>query len=369
MYRGLSAIAIVPVFNEEAKIGKVIERMPVEVVDEIVVVDDGSTDRSAEVARALGANLIPMGATLGVGAALLAGYCYAIKRGYDVAVTVAGNNKDAPEEIPLLLDPIVENRADFVQGSRFLKRGASFASMPLYRQIATRLHPMLFSLVARRWVTESTNGFRAVRTSVLADPRLNLSQTWLRQYRARTVPVLAEHPAWVPHRGSPGDENLSAQTSGTDKNETNRRLVVDSATACVRGFRLAKVSRVDTTRKPSLMSQGKDKGACRNTARTTWKRLTASLPMSAWGEPSRYSASPTSTAAQWEMSRASVVSLRFRRTRPSAPAAKFPVTHSFAKASPSKTTYSLAITSASSTICSRARACRTEPCKRTPTGR
>ena len=54
--------------------------------------------------------------------------------------------------------------------------------MPVYRQIATRLHPLLFSLVARRWVTESTNGFRAVRTCILADPRLDLSQTWLRQY-------------------------------------------------------------------------------------------------------------------------------------------------------------------------------------------
>ena len=86
---------------------------------------------------------------------------------YDVTVTVAGNNKDAPEEIPLLLDPIAEDRADFVQGSRFLKRDASFGAMPAYRQIATRLHPLLFSLVARRWVTESTNGFRAVRTRVL----------------------------------------------------------------------------------------------------------------------------------------------------------------------------------------------------------
>ncbi len=182
MYHGLSVIAIVPVFNEEAKIGKVVGRMPRQFVDEVLVVDDGSTDRSAEVARSFDAQVISMDATLGVGAALQTGYRYAIKQGYDVAVTVAGNNKDAPEEIPLLLEPIAEDRADFVQGSRFLKRGASFGPMPAYRQIATRLHPLLFSLVARRWVTESTSGFRAVRMCVLADPRLDLSQSWLRQY-------------------------------------------------------------------------------------------------------------------------------------------------------------------------------------------
>jgi len=182
MYRGLSVILIVPVFNEAAKIGEVVRRIPRQIVDEVLVVDDGSTDDSAEVARASGAQAISMGATLGVGAALQVGYDHAVRHGYDVTVTVAGNNKDSPEEIPLLLDPIAEDRADFVQGSRFLKRGASFGPMPAYRRIATRLHPLIFSLVARRWVTESTNGFRAVRTCVLADPGLNLSQTWLRQY-------------------------------------------------------------------------------------------------------------------------------------------------------------------------------------------
>src|SRR5437773_2016420 len=123
-----------------------------------------------------------MGRVAGVGAALRAGYRYGVAHGYDVVVVMAGNDKDSPEEIPLLLDPIAEDRADFVQGSRFLKRDAAFGPMPVYRQIATRLHPLIFSLVARRWVTESTNGFRAVRTRILADPRLDLSQTWLRQY-------------------------------------------------------------------------------------------------------------------------------------------------------------------------------------------
>ena len=210
MYRGLSVIMIAPVLDEEAKIGQVVRRAPREVVDEVLVVDDGSTDRSPDVARELGATVLPMGRTVGVGAALRAGYRYAVERGHDVVITIAGNNKDAPEEIPLLVDPIADDRADFVQGSRFLKRDANFGPMPLYRRVATRVHPILFSLVARRWVTESTNGFRAIRSQVLADPRLDLQAAWLDEYelepylylrairlgyRTAEVPVTKIYPA------------------------------------------------------------------------------------------------------------------------------------------------------------------------------
>ena len=182
MYRGLSVIAMAPVLNEERKIGDVVRRTPRPAVDEVLVIDDGSTDHSPEIARRLGATVLPMGRTVGVGAALRAGYRYAVDKGYDVAVVMAGNNKDAPEEIPTLLDPIADGRADLVQGSRFLKRDANFGAMPLYRRLATRVHPLLFSLAARRRVTESTNGFRAVHRRVLVDPRLDLAQHWLDEY-------------------------------------------------------------------------------------------------------------------------------------------------------------------------------------------
>jgi glycosyltransferase involved in cell wall biosynthesis len=131
MYRGLSVLAMAPVLDEEVKIGEVCRRTPRPLVDELLVIDDGCTDRSPEVARSHGATVLPLGRTVGVGAALRAGYKYALDKGYDVAVVMAGNNKDSPEEIPLLLDPIADRRADFVQGSRFLKGDANFGPMPL----------------------------------------------------------------------------------------------------------------------------------------------------------------------------------------------------------------------------------------------
>ena len=182
MYRGLSVAAIVPVLDEERKIAEVLRRMPRGPVDEILVVDDGSVDRSAEVARSLGARVICMGRTAGVGAALRAGFAHALQGGHDVLVVMAGNNKDAPEEIPLLLDPIADGRADVVQGSRFLKRYADFGPMPRYRRLATRIHPLLFSLVAPPPGHRLDQRVSRDPGRVLRDPRLDLDQPWLDAY-------------------------------------------------------------------------------------------------------------------------------------------------------------------------------------------
>lgn len=209
MFRGLRVLLVAPCFDEAGKIGRVVERAPPE-IDEVLVVDDGSTDGSAGEAHRAGAQVLSLGHRRGVGAALREGLAHGVKRGFDVTVIIAGNGKDDPRELPRLLEPIADGVADFVQGSRFLSRTRDLGDMPLYRRAATRVHPLLFSLVTRRYVTESTNGFRALHRRVLTDPRIDLGapsldeyqlEPWLYRraiecgYRTVEVPVSKVYPA------------------------------------------------------------------------------------------------------------------------------------------------------------------------------
>jgi dolichol-phosphate mannosyltransferase len=184
MYKEKKIIVIAPCHNEAAKVSHVIERikeMKSHIVDEIVVVDDASTDGSVNIARRSGATVIELHVRSGVGATLRNGIDYATERGFDICVCIAGNNKDEPNEIPRLLEPIVDGVCDLVQGSRYVK-GGEVRNTPAYRRLATKLHPILFSLFVGKSVTESTNGFRAFRIDLLHDKRINLHQSWLNKY-------------------------------------------------------------------------------------------------------------------------------------------------------------------------------------------
>jgi dolichol-phosphate mannosyltransferase len=175
-------VAIAVAFDEERKIGRVLDRFAgVEGVD-VAVVDDGSSDSTPDVIRAKGAVLIRHERRRGVGAAIRSAYRWAREHGYDICVILAGNDKDRPPEISRITAPIIAGEADLVQGSRYLP-GGDFGNMPLYRRISTQyVHPLLFSLAVRRRFTDSTNGFRALRLSVLDDPRIDLDQPWLDAY-------------------------------------------------------------------------------------------------------------------------------------------------------------------------------------------
>jgi dolichol-phosphate mannosyltransferase len=182
MYKGRTVLLVAPAYDEEVKIVEVVRRTPRAIVDKILVVDDGSADRTAEVARAAGAEVLSLGAVRGVGYAIREGFTVAQRERFDIVVVIAGNNKDSPEEICRLLDPICDGHSDFVMGSRFLAGGAYGGDMPAYRKFATRLHPFLIGLLAGRRITESTNGFRAMKVTVLDDSRIDIGQPWLDQY-------------------------------------------------------------------------------------------------------------------------------------------------------------------------------------------
>ncbi|HKG23231.1 MAG TPA: glycosyltransferase family 2 protein, partial [Blastocatellia bacterium] len=121
------------------------------------------------------------GANRGVGAAIRSGIDYAREHGYDVVVIVSGGGKTPPEQIPRLLAPILDGRAEFVQGSRY-KEGGEFLRMPLRRRLGTRAYTMLFSFFVGRRVTDASSGFRAIKLSLLEDRRIDLWQEWLDRY-------------------------------------------------------------------------------------------------------------------------------------------------------------------------------------------
>jgi dolichol-phosphate mannosyltransferase len=168
-------------FNEGEKIRRTLSRHPAHRDYDLLVMDDGSTDGSLD-ALDPGILVLRNPTNRGIGASMKTVFEFALERGYEILVIHAGNDKDEPLEIPRLVAPILADEADFVQGSRFLS-GGEFGNMPGYRVVATRaIHPLLFSIAARKRVTESTNGFRAFRTALLRDPRINWRQPWLDRY-------------------------------------------------------------------------------------------------------------------------------------------------------------------------------------------
>lgn len=187
MLQNLRIIALAPAFNEPSKISRVVSTMPRDVVDEVLVVNDGSTDETPKEAADAGATVLDHERRMGIGIAIRTGFEYALAKNYDIIVVLAGNAKDNPADIPRLCAPIVEGRAKFVQGSRYLEgtRYDPTLNTPLHRRVVTRVYPILVALAtfARTLrypgITESTSGFRAIHRDVLLDKRINLYQDWL----------------------------------------------------------------------------------------------------------------------------------------------------------------------------------------------
>lgn len=185
----MSEVLVCPVaYNENVKLKSVIGRFlksPVYGEVDYLIVDDGSTDGTTEMIESFasrGVQTIKHSSRKGVGAAIRTAIRHAIEKKYKAIVIMAGNDKDDPNEILKVVDPILKDNFDFVQGSRYLNDKGTGGDMPFYRKVATRLHPLLLSFFVRKKVTDSTNGFRAIRLSIFDDTKINIDQQWLDQY-------------------------------------------------------------------------------------------------------------------------------------------------------------------------------------------
>jgi glycosyltransferase involved in cell wall biosynthesis len=157
----LKRLAIVPAFNEEASVGRVIrELQEFDPGMDVVVVDDGSTDRTAGMADDAGAHLLRLPFNLGIGGAVQTGFRYAFEQGYDLAVRLDGDGQHIASELPKLLRPVVAGEADVVVGSRF-GGGGQYRSTAV-RRVGIRFFAWTVSRMVGQKVTDTTSGFQAV---------------------------------------------------------------------------------------------------------------------------------------------------------------------------------------------------------------
>lgn len=160
---GVRTIAIVPAYNEEGAIGRVVDEIRAfDASFDVVVVDDGSRDRTALVARAHGAAVVSLPFNLGIGSAVQTGFRYALGEGYERAVRLDGDGQHDPAELPQLLDVLDTDQADIVVGSRFAGSTDGGHRPASHRRAGIVFFAKLVSMLTRQRVTDTTSGFQAL---------------------------------------------------------------------------------------------------------------------------------------------------------------------------------------------------------------
>jgi len=165
-FRGTVAV-VIPAYNEAESISEVLSRMPKEVCGvptAALVMDDGSQDGTAEVARQQGATVVRQIVNRGQGACLRTGYRLTAESGAKVVVTLDADGQHLPEEIPLLAGPVLEGEVDIAHGSRVL--GSAFKN-ELVREVGSVVFNRIVSVLAGVKTTDCSNGYRAIRADIL----------------------------------------------------------------------------------------------------------------------------------------------------------------------------------------------------------
>lgn len=180
MYRDKTVGVVVPAFNEELQIGKVIETMPT-YVDKVYIVDDHSTDNTSKIILSYNDDritLIRHSKNSGVGAAVVTGYKLALHDDMDLIAVMDGDNQMDPDELPKLLDPVVDGRFDYTKGDRLsrldLKKG-----MSRWRRFGNFLLTQLTRISSGYWnIQDPQNAYAVISKQTLK--KLNLDEVYPR---------------------------------------------------------------------------------------------------------------------------------------------------------------------------------------------
>ncbi len=176
-------VTIIPAFNEEKTIAQVIrEVMPYS--DEVLVIDDGSRDRTREISAAEGAIVVPNVINRGLGVTIRRGYQAALQRGADIVVQIDADGQYTASDIPKLIAPIVNNRADMVIASRF--RGG-IESMPFGNRLGNQIGTLITSFVAGKRISDAQSGYRAMRRELLEEIIPMSKKTYVQEMIIRSV--------------------------------------------------------------------------------------------------------------------------------------------------------------------------------------
>jgi uncharacterized membrane protein YbhN (UPF0104 family) len=161
-------VLFMPAFNEEAAVGACLRRAPDRVAGravQLLVVDDGSSDATVARAREAGADVLELGTNRGLGAAVRVGLAEGVRRGAAAVVFCDADGEYPPEELEAMVEPILDGRADYVTGSRFL---GHIEHMRPHRRIGNLVLTRLLSIVARRRISDGQTGYRALSPAAAA---------------------------------------------------------------------------------------------------------------------------------------------------------------------------------------------------------
>jgi hypothetical protein len=160
----MKTLIIIPAFNEEENLPDFLDEL-LNYRDryDILVVDDGSKDNSAQIARERSAPVIQLPANLGIGGAVQTGFKYAVAKKYDIAVQLDGDGQHDPAWLDRVIAPILQGEANCVIGSRYLKENSDREyKTPFFRRVGMLFSSFILFLATGKWITDTTSGFRAL---------------------------------------------------------------------------------------------------------------------------------------------------------------------------------------------------------------